>query len=323
MNRAQAPALALLLAACAACRRAASTRRASSRPRTRSRSGQRGLDRNSDWLFVTNSNADLRYNDGTLVALSMERAAKDREEYKPGNDPPTTENHPDWRDCPEVNYERPRIDPRRFCCWDVVNHKRDALNCDERGYIDSDEISANPDVRDSDRGLGNVRIGSFAAGMVLQRAKCPVDYKKGQDQGRLACSTCDGLHLGARSPAARRPRRHLAHLHRCRVQGARYTAESEVCRRLGDPRRGRQRVSCDAGHRVIRAPSGLASVGNDPMPSDTPPPDVALPDEPYALAIDDDAGILFIGHLTGNTARAYTGGFSMFDIAPRAPKGPK
>jgi hypothetical protein len=59
------------------------------------------------------------------------------------------------------------------------------------------------------------------------------------------------------------------------------------------------------------------------MPSDTPPPDVALPDEPYALAIDDDAGILFIGHLTGNTARAYTGGFSMFDIAPRAPKGPE
>ncbi len=55
------------------------------------------------------------------------------------------------------------------------------------------------------------------------------------------------------------------------------------------------------------------------MPSDTPPPDVPLPDEPYALAIDEDAGLLFIGHLTGNTARAYSGGFSMFDIAPRTP----
>ena len=38
---------------------------------------------------------------------------------------------------------------------------------------------------------------------------------------------------------------------------------------------------------------------------------------------DDDAGILFIGHLTGNTARAYTGGFSMFDIAPRTKLGPE
>ena len=31
------------------------------------------MDRNSDWLFVTNSNADLRYNDGTLMALTLAR----------------------------------------------------------------------------------------------------------------------------------------------------------------------------------------------------------------------------------------------------------
>ena len=45
-------------------------------------------------------------------------------------------------------------------------------------------------------------------------------------------------------------------------------------------------------------------------------PTSALPDEPYALALDDhERHLLFIGHLTGNTAHAYTGGFSLFDVA--------
>ncbi len=96
-----------------------------------------------------------------------------------------------------MNYARPRIDPRQFCCWDVVNHRRDVLNCDERGYVDSDEIAArdvvatDQSIDQGQRGLGNVRIGSFAAGMVLQKAKCPVDYTQTQ-VGRVACSTCDG-----------------------------------------------------------------------------------------------------------------------------------
>jgi len=42
-----------------------------------------------------------------------------------------------------------------------------------------------------------------------------------------------------------------------------------------------------------------------------------LPDEPYALALDPRTGLLFIGHLSGNTARPFTGGFSLFDVAPQ------
>jgi hypothetical protein len=70
-------------------------------------------------------------------------------------------------------------------------------------------------------------------------------------------------------------------------------------------------VTCDDAHRVVTAKSGLASPSPDPNP-----PDIPLPDEPYALAIDEKDGLLFIGHLTGNTARPFTGGFSLFDIAP-------
>ena len=270
-------------------------------------------DPTGDWLFVANSNADLRYNDGTLMALSLTRAEEDRDPAHP--------NYQRWEDCPQVNYPRPRVDPRRFCCWDVVNHKRDVLNCDERGYVDSEEIAArdvvatDQDIDDGQRGLGNVRIGSFAAGMVLQRATCPVDPKQAQDKARVACSTCadyeagrDRLLLGVRGDTS------LTFIDVDSHDAA--TPPSLRC--VGDPTDPDDPgafVPCDAEHRVIRAKSGLASVSNEM--SDTPPADVPLPDEPYALAIDDDAGILFIGHLTGNTARAFTGGFSMFDIAPR------
>jgi hypothetical protein len=44
---------------------------------------------------------------------------------------------------------------------------------------------------------------------------------------------------------------------------------------------------------------------------------VPLPDEPYALALEYDNGLLYIGHLTGSTSRPFSGGFSLFDIAPR------
>jgi DNA-binding beta-propeller fold protein YncE len=75
-------------------------------------------------------------------------------------------------------------------------------------------------------------------------------------------------------------------------------------------------IGCDAAHRVITATSALASPSDD-----TNPPDIPLPDEPYALALDAHDGLLFIGHLSGNTTRPYTGGFSVFDIAPGGTAG--
>ena len=49
----------------------------------------------------------------------------------------------------------------------------------------------------------------------------------------------------------------------------------------------------------------------DPMP-----PAVQLPNEPYGLAFDDYYGLLYVGHLAGDTGHPYTGGFSLFDVAP-------
>ncbi len=86
MNRAQAPALALLLAACAGVSGCGLNQAGVTPPAdTIAFPASAVLDRDSDWLFVTNSNADLRYNDGTLMAFSLTRAAIDRDPDGKGN----------------------------------------------------------------------------------------------------------------------------------------------------------------------------------------------------------------------------------------------
>ena len=84
MNRALAPALALLLAACAGLSGCGLNQAGVTPPAdTIAFPASAVLDREGDWLFVTNSNADLRYNDGSLVAFSLDRLTKDREPYDP------------------------------------------------------------------------------------------------------------------------------------------------------------------------------------------------------------------------------------------------
>jgi hypothetical protein len=57
----------------------------------------------------------------------------------------------------------------------------------------------------------------------------------------------------------------------------------------------------------------------DSAQGDTNPPSVGLPDEPYALAIDQDFGLLYVGHLVGTTTVADSGGISMFDVTGAQP----
>lgn len=97
------------------------------------------VDPTGNWLYVVNSNADLRYNAGTLVALDLRKAAEDRMQ---GVGAPH---------CP-VTHHQPRLsDPERFCCRDVLDDR--ILDCDERGYIDAN---------------ASVRIGSFGGEMTSQ-----------------------------------------------------------------------------------------------------------------------------------------------------------
>jgi len=303
MDRAQAPALALLLAACAwlpAC----GLNQSGVAPfsDTIAYPASAVLDRNSDWLFVTNSNADLRYNDGTLMALSLKRAEIDR------MGPP--QGLTAWPDCDRVDDPNPRSDDIHKCCWDALDNN--ILNCDERFYVGPEG--------GEDNGDKNARIGSFAAGMVLQRPKCPIDLGQDQHKGEVDCEACstvdfsmsdDRLLIGVRGDTS------LTWVDvtpsSTDVDEAARTPPTLNCTAdPGQPASSEPFATCNDAHRIIQAESTLAqpTMGVNPTP-------VPLPDEPYALAVDDANGLLFIGHLTGNTTRPYSGGFSLFDIAPR------
>jgi hypothetical protein len=305
MNRAHAPAQALLLAACAwlpAC----GLNQAGVAPPADifGYPASAVMDRNGDWLFVTNSNADLRYNDGTLMALSLTRAANDRASPPMG----TTA-------CPLVDYSNPRSDNRHFCCWNRLDNN--ILDCDERSYSGSDTESADPAVKNETLARGNVRIGSFAAGIVLQHVECPqlvgnpyYDPARDPTQSpQTDCEVCqsatsdnDRLLLGVRGDTSLT----FIDVHSVGPN----TPPTLNC--VSDPTMAGDFATCDDDHRIIQAQTALAS----PM-ANANPPAVPLPDEPYALAIDYTAGLLYIGHLTGSTARPFSGGFSLFDIAPQ------
>lgn len=107
------------------------------------------VDQTSRFLFVVNSNSDLRFNGGTLTALDLQAAAADR-------------GLP-WPVCPPGTLV-PRGERQRQCCRDSLDPR--VLNCDERPY-----------TRDS------VRLGSFGADLVSQ--PFALDGQPGQARERL------------------------------------------------------------------------------------------------------------------------------------------
>ena len=104
------------------------------------------VDASGSFLYVTNSNSDLRYNNGTLVVVDL---AKAKEDYAKQNADGTSF----WSSCPGVNYIRPADAPAAtpLCCWDFLDPL--ALNCDSRSYVDPD---------------ASIRLGSFAGAMVFK-----------------------------------------------------------------------------------------------------------------------------------------------------------
>jgi hypothetical protein len=96
------------------------------------------LDPTGDWLYLVNSNSDLRYNAGTVVAVNLRLAREDR-------------TRTDWGRCPTSAFVAPLSGPPRFCCQDFLDER--ITNCDERGYVDANTT---------------VRIGSFGGTIVAQ-----------------------------------------------------------------------------------------------------------------------------------------------------------
>jgi DNA-binding beta-propeller fold protein YncE len=249
-------------------------------------------DTDGQWLYVANSNADLRFNDGTLVMVNVgmhtdvgtqSGAAFDRTQA--------------WGQCPQADYVNPL--PRGdapICCRDLLDSN--VINCDERRYVASD---------------ATVRIGSFAALMVWQRYcddPCNPNCQATADAGRLLIgvrgdTSLTYVDVAPVGPAYQNPTAH-PEFH-CTEGDGLATSLTECTLKITD----------------------TASV-LDVFNGDNEVPEIDLPDEPYALALDDPRGFLYVGHLVGSTSVQDTGGVSLFDASgtgavapPSFPLGPK
>ncbi len=96
------------------------------------------VDPQGDWLYVVNSNSDLRYNAGTVSMVDLRKAAADRGKTS-------------WGHCPAIRFVPSGAFNGNFCCHEF--NDRSVLDCDDRGYVDP---------------RATVRIGSFGGTAVLQ-----------------------------------------------------------------------------------------------------------------------------------------------------------
>jgi hypothetical protein len=242
------------------------------------------VDPERRWLYVVNSNADLRFNAGTVVAVNLTKAAADRYiETSAG-----LVDNPKWKLCPRPDYVR-TDEASDQCCWDYLDHN--ILNCDERPYI-------NPD--------STIDVGSFGAGSVLQSfpdasATCPAPPDPNLTN-RHACNPPCGPNV-----AMDRRRFYLG------VRGNSSLTYFDI--ELVGPDRV-PRLTCPASPSSRSAKDCAIkdmTVTNGSSPT-------VLPDEPYALQLDVRRDLLYVGHLRGDVTRPSSGGISLFDIT-NASKG--
>src|SRR3954454_5228048 len=227
-------------------------------------------DLSGEFLYVANSNADLRFNDGTLVMVNVAKAREDR-----------SLNAGKWGACPQADYVKPlsrSVAP--FCCWDLLDSN--ILNCDERPYIQSD---------------ATVLIGSFAALMVWQSfCDDPCRRYHGTNDHPLDCladPNAGRLLIGVRGDTS------LTYVDVAPAESHDNATSHPAFHCTGD---APTTAMAECNQKVVDTSSSLALESGDPQA-----PATNLPDEPYALALDKDRGYLYIGHLVGSTSVRDTG----------------
>jgi len=99
-------------------------------------------DPDEDFLYVVNSNSDLRYNAGTVVAVDLGKAAAVRAQA--ATSPPAT--------CAKTRFSRAEPVAYDYCCLDLLDSN--ILNCNEPQFV---------------RSNATVELGSFGSALRLQR----------------------------------------------------------------------------------------------------------------------------------------------------------
>ena len=113
--------------------------------------GGLAVDPDGNWLYVVNSNNDLRFNAGTLLAIDLQKAKSDREGVPGAAGPPA------WSECSTTHFINDRAPETlagtsdEYCCFDLL--RPHVLNCNERAYVQVD---------------ATVQIGSFGGDAAIQ-----------------------------------------------------------------------------------------------------------------------------------------------------------
>jgi hypothetical protein len=100
------------------------------------------VDPEGDFLYVVNSNSDLRFNAGTVVAVDLDKASATRTLLSAT--PPEI--------CTKTRFSRTEPEPDNYCCVDLVDSN--IINCNEPQFIQSN---------------ATIQIGSFGGAIQLQR----------------------------------------------------------------------------------------------------------------------------------------------------------
>jgi YVTN family beta-propeller protein len=98
-------------------------------------------DPNDDFVYVVNSNSDLRFNAGTVVAVDLAMAMRKRSQAYV--DPPAV--------CSKTRFSRTEEVSEDYCCRDMGDSN--IINCNEPQFIQSD---------------ATIQIGSFGGAIQLQ-----------------------------------------------------------------------------------------------------------------------------------------------------------
>ncbi|MBC8133206.1 MAG: hypothetical protein H7X95_09525, partial [Deltaproteobacteria bacterium] len=140
------------------------------------------------WLYVVNSNSDLRYNAGTVAAVNLARVRQDYPFDATRLD--AAGNPKKWQVCRRDSRWVPpaNVGPDDRCCWDFLDPN--VLSCDEQIYVNADS---------------SVRIGNFGGRPVMQqlpdRRRMFVPVRGDASIGMIqVTSTPDGVSLLCTGP---------------------------------------------------------------------------------------------------------------------------
>jgi YVTN family beta-propeller protein len=213
-------------------------------------------DPDADFIYVVNSNSDLRFNAGTLVALPA---------LKP-SDVPNIRALPTTLSCAKTRFSRTEAVPDDYCCVDLVDSN--IINCNEPQFVQSD---------------ATIQIGSFGGAIEIH------SYPNGLRRLFVAVRAEPSITFA--DVTITKSDSHPAGTVSTRCTGSLQDSQAQPLNPF-----------CDDNWKV-RRPGG-ATVG-----------ELVLPEEPHVLALDDDQGILYIGHLTAvANGELQGGGVSTLDI---------